>query len=128
MSDQNEDRGGGGEAAAQSNGADQAQLRIERIFLKDASFESPSSPEVFLRQWRPELKLDINTQANRLGENQHQVVLTIVVICTAGGEMTKCEGSWRDRFSAGLLGQMFTLWPFWERWLFCQNITPHLSL
>tara|TARA_B100000886_G_scaffold284659_1_gene209022 strand:+ start:20 stop:568 length:549 start_codon:yes stop_codon:yes gene_type:complete len=87
MSDQNEDRGGGGEAAAQSNGADQAQLRIERIFLKDASFESPSSPEVFLRQWRPELKLDINTQANRLGENQHQVVLTITVTAQLEGGM-----------------------------------------
>jgi preprotein translocase subunit SecB len=63
------------------------QLRIERIFLKDASFESPSSPEVFLRQWRPELKLDINTQAKRVSENQHQVVLTITITAQLEGDM-----------------------------------------
>ncbi len=72
MSDQNDGSISDSEAAAQPNDAEQAQLRIDRIFLKDASFESPSSPEVFLRQWRPELKLDINTQANRLSDNQHQ--------------------------------------------------------
>ena len=87
MSDQNDGSTSESEAAAQPNDAEQAQLRIDRIFLKDASFESPSSPEVFLRQWRPELKLDINTQANRLSDNQHQVVLTITVTAQLEGDM-----------------------------------------
>ena len=87
MSDQNDGSISDSEAAAQPNDAEQAQLRIDRIFLKDASFESPSSPEVFLRQWRPELKLDINTQANRLSDNQHQVVLTITVTAQLEGDM-----------------------------------------
>lgn len=85
MSDQNDS--GAGAAATQSDDAAQPQLRIDRIFLKDASFESPSSPEVFLRQWRPELKLDINTQANRVSENQHQVVLTMTVTAQLEGDM-----------------------------------------
>ncbi|HBF62857.1 MAG TPA: protein-export chaperone SecB, partial [Gammaproteobacteria bacterium] len=83
MSDQNDS--GAGAAATQTDDAAQPQLRIDRIFLKDASFESPSSPEVFLRQWRPELKLDINTQANRVSENQHQVVLTMTVTAQLEG-------------------------------------------
>lgn len=87
MSDQNDGSISDSVAAAQPNDAEQAQLRIDRIFLKDASFESPSSPEVFLRQWRPELKLDINTQANRLSDNQHQVVLTITVTAQLEGDM-----------------------------------------
>ena len=74
-------------AAAQTEQGVPPQLRIERIFLKDASFESPSAPEVFLRQWRPELKLDINTQANRISETQHQVILTITVTAQLEGDM-----------------------------------------
>ena len=85
MSDQNDSSAGA--AGAQPNDPAQPQLRIDRIFLKDASFESPSAPEVFLRQWRPELKLDINTQANRVSENQHQVVLTITVTAQLEGDM-----------------------------------------
>ena len=34
-------------AAAQTEQGVPPQLRIERIFLKDASFESPSAPEFF---------------------------------------------------------------------------------
>ncbi|GIR63899.1 MAG: hypothetical protein CM15mP68_5650 [Pseudomonadota bacterium] len=44
-SDTNESNDDG--AAAQSEQGVPPQLRIERIFLKDASFESPSAPEVF---------------------------------------------------------------------------------
>jgi len=84
-SDTNESNDDG--AAAQSEQGVPPQLRIERIFLKDASFESPSAPEVFLRQWRPELKLDINTQANRISETQHQVILTITVTAQLEGDM-----------------------------------------
>ena len=84
-SDTNESKDDG--AAAQSEQGVPPQLRIERIFLKDASFESPSAPEVFLRQWRPELKLDINTQANRISETQHQVILTITVTAQLEGDM-----------------------------------------
>ena len=40
----------------------QVQLRIEKVYLKDVSFESPKSPEVFTRQWQPNLSVDINTR------------------------------------------------------------------
>ena len=35
----------------------QVQLRVEKIYLKDASFESPNSPGVFTRQWQPIFQL-----------------------------------------------------------------------
>ena len=38
------------------------KLILERIFLKDASFESPSSPSIFESVWKPDLKVDINTK------------------------------------------------------------------
>ena len=53
----------------------QAQLRLERIYLKDASFESPRSPAVFGEAWKPEFSLDINTRTGRLDEQRFEVVL-----------------------------------------------------
>ncbi len=35
------------------------QVRLERMYLKDCSFESPSSPEVFTEEWKPEVSVDI---------------------------------------------------------------------
>jgi len=58
------------------------QLRIERLYLKDASFESPAAPGIFAsQQWRPKNQVDINTTANRLDETRHEVVLTTTVTC-----------------------------------------------
>ena len=63
--------------------ANQVQLRIERLYLKDASFESPGSPSIFAeQQWRPKTQVDINTRANSLGDNRHEVVLTTTVTST----------------------------------------------
>lgn len=55
------------------------QMRIEKVYVKDASFESPKSPEVFTRQWQPNLSVDINTRATPLADDRHEVVLTITV-------------------------------------------------
>ncbi len=40
------------------------QVGIQRIYLKDTSFEAPGTPAVFTQEWRPEIKLNIST-ANR---------------------------------------------------------------
>lgn len=60
----------------------QVQFRIERIFLKDGSFESPNAPEAFIKPWRPEIKVDINTRANAVGEDLQQVILSATVTAT----------------------------------------------
>jgi preprotein translocase subunit SecB len=77
---ESQDAGDNGEANGDEKG--QVQFRIERLFLKDSSFESPNSPEVFVKQWRPEIKVDINTRANSLGEDLQEVILTATVTAT----------------------------------------------
>jgi len=57
----------------------QPQFALQRLFLKDLSFESPNSPEVFLGQWKPQVKLDVNTGAKALENDLYEVVLTITV-------------------------------------------------
>ena len=52
------------------------RVQIERVYLKDLSFESPRAPQVFSTEWKPNVHLDINTTANRISPNQFEVVLT----------------------------------------------------
>jgi len=54
-----------------------AQVRLERIYLKDASWESPKSPNIFSENWTPEVHADINTRSNRVDETRFEVVLTV---------------------------------------------------
>ncbi len=61
------------------NQRQEAQVRIERLYLKDASFESPASPGVFTEQWQPQNQVDINTSVNRVGDDRHEVVLSITI-------------------------------------------------
>lgn len=53
----------------------QLQLRLDRLYLKDVSFESPSTPSVFSQQWKPSFQLDLNTRTETIGENRVEVVL-----------------------------------------------------
>ena len=55
------------------------QVVLERMYLKDASWESPKSPGVFTKTWRPEIQVDINTRSNRLEEARFEVVLTVTL-------------------------------------------------
>ncbi|WP_028025855.1 protein-export chaperone SecB [Enterovibrio calviensis] len=58
----------------------QAQnFAIQRIFLKDVSFEAPNSPDVFQQEWNPDVNLDLDTQSRELGEGVYEVVLRLTV-------------------------------------------------
>ena len=54
-------------------------LGIERIYLRDASFESPRAPGVFDNTWTPQVQVDINSRSSRLDESRHEVVLTLTL-------------------------------------------------
>ena len=52
---------------------------IQRIFLKDVSFEAPNSPVMFQKEWNPDVKLDLDTQSRELGEGVYEVILRLTV-------------------------------------------------
>jgi len=58
------------------------QLTLQRIYIKDVSFESPSAPEIFRSNWEPKHELNINTKINPLAEGTYEVVLSITVTST----------------------------------------------
>lgn len=58
---------------------DQPQFSIQRIFLKDASFESPGAPEIFRSQWKPQVNLDLNTRSKKLEDDFYEVILSLTI-------------------------------------------------
>jgi preprotein translocase subunit SecB len=55
------------------------QLAIQKIYVKDASFEAPGSPQTFLEEWKPNVDIQLNNRANPVGQDVHEVVLTVTV-------------------------------------------------
>lgn len=55
----------------------ETQFMIQRVYVKDLSYEAPSTPAVFQQQWEPELGLDLNTSHTQLEPGVYEVVLSI---------------------------------------------------
>ena len=55
----------------------QQQFALQRIYIKDLSFETPMGVEVFRHEWKPRINLDMNTRSNRIDEQNFEVVLTL---------------------------------------------------
>lgn len=64
----------------------QPQFALQRIYIKDASMESPNAPQVFLKEWSPEINMDMNSQVKPLDETNFEVVLTLTVTAKNDGE------------------------------------------
>ena len=62
-----------------SEQAGDAQFALQRIYVKDASFESPKAPEAFRQQWKPQVNLELNSRHVDLGEDNHEVILSLTV-------------------------------------------------
>lgn len=62
----------------------QAQFAIQKIYIKDVSFETPNSPQVFLEKWEPEVSLQLSNNSGVLSDNTHEVVLSLTVTAKIG--------------------------------------------
>ena len=62
-----------GQEAAATEGQQGPQFSVQKIYLKDVSFESPGAPNIFKDNGQPELKMNLT-----------QRVLTVTVTCKIG--------------------------------------------
>ena len=65
-------------------------FQIQRIYTKDISFEAPNAPQVFQKDWQPEVKLDLDTASTQLAEGVYEVVLRVTVTA----QMAHCLGAY----------------------------------
>lgn len=59
--------------------AENQTFDIQRIYIKDSSFESPNTPAIFREEWQPEVSIDLQTKSQILEADAHEVVLTVTV-------------------------------------------------
>ena len=57
----------------------QPQFALQRIYVKDLSFEAPLGYTAVQKQWNPKVQLDLNTTNTKIDEQNYEVVLTLTV-------------------------------------------------
>ena len=57
---------------------------IQRLYIKDLSFESPHAPQVFREEWKPEVNMDLATSFEKLEDDTYNVLLTITATVKKG--------------------------------------------
>ncbi|XKM13574.1 protein-export chaperone SecB [Orbaceae bacterium ac157xtp] len=82
MTDQNNNQA----TTAESNFA------IQRIYIKDVSFETPNVPAIFPKEWKPEVNIELNTSSQVLTDNVYEVALRITLTTKSNDEVAYiCE-------------------------------------
>jgi preprotein translocase subunit SecB len=100
------------------------QFSIQRIYVKDISFETPNSPEIFTKEWKPDVKLDLDNKSKKIEDGVYEVTLALTVTATVEGQTAfLCEvqqagvfvlGNMPDNQMAHMLGAFCpnTLFPY----------------
>ena len=56
-----------------------AQFSIQKVYVKDLSFETPHSPEIFKAEWQPGMDMHLTNEGRALGDALYEVVLSITL-------------------------------------------------
>ncbi len=60
--------------------AQEQQFSIQKLYLKDVSFESPNVPGVFTEgEWQPEVNIQLNSSNRSIAQDTYEVDLKITV-------------------------------------------------
>ncbi len=57
----------------------QEQLSLQRIYLKDVSFEAPNTPAVFKTEWQPTINVELNVRNAAIDTGYYEVILAITI-------------------------------------------------
>ena len=55
---------------------------VEKLYIKDVSFEAPGTPQVFNEQGQPQPQMNLNQRVQRLSDEAFEVVLGVTLTCT----------------------------------------------
>ena len=55
------------------------QFALQRMYLKDLSFEAPMGAKAFRQQWKPQVNQELNTKTSKVEDNLFEVILTVTV-------------------------------------------------
>ncbi|REC93742.1 protein-export chaperone SecB [Kushneria indalinina] len=64
------------------------QFALQRIYVKDISFEAPNSPAIFQQQFKPRVKLDVDNDHQQISEGLYEVSVRVTAHVYNGEEET----------------------------------------
>ena len=68
-----------GNADQANNEAQGPEFAIQRIYVKDSSFEAPEAPAIFREQWEPKVNIDLHTSSSIIEGTVYEVILGVTV-------------------------------------------------
>ncbi|MFC0267495.1 protein-export chaperone SecB [Kushneria aurantia] len=72
----------------QGSNAGNVQFALQRIYVKDISFEAPNSPAIFQQKFRPRVKLDVDNDHTSIGDGVYEVSVKVTAHVYNGDEET----------------------------------------
>jgi preprotein translocase subunit SecB len=71
------------QGAAGAQAAGDARFQLQKIYVKDVSFELPNAPQIFQETGQAEVKMNLAQRVNTLAEDLYEVVLSVTVTASA---------------------------------------------
>ena len=62
----------------------QAQFQLQKLYMKDISFELPNAPQIFQEDGQIEIKMNLAQRVENLADDVQEVVLTVTVTASLG--------------------------------------------
>lgn len=57
----------------------QPEFMIQRVYVKDISYEAPQTPGMFQQDWKPDVDVQMQTQSTPLAEDTYEIVLKVTI-------------------------------------------------
>ena len=76
MAEENNTPAGASEGATNGQGP---AVALQTVYIKDLSFESPKGPFLPTQAQDPKISLNLSTMSNSIGQDAHEVVLTVTL-------------------------------------------------
>ncbi len=73
-----------GKKEAQKPAAVTKQFTIQKVYMRDISFETPNTPHIFQEKWEPETNMQLGNKAVVLADGVHEVTLSVTVTAKIG--------------------------------------------
>jgi preprotein translocase subunit SecB len=84
MTEENNQAGVSNEQDGQQEKEGTPKFAVQRIYLKDLSFETPMGPAAFQKQLKPKINQDIALSTTKLGDENYEVELALTVTVKDG--------------------------------------------
>jgi preprotein translocase subunit SecB len=72
---------------SQQEDANKFEFGIQRIYVKDLSYEAPGVPLIFRENWQPTVNVDLHNKSSQLQDHVYEVVLSVTATVKNGDKL-----------------------------------------